>query len=222
MASSLPPREGQSRAGAEELPSRARLLRDAGALVAYLRDHLGGAPQEEPLASTPARARIAAVLAPLYADAEGRPHLLFTRRTTTLSSHRGEISFPGGSRDASDPSLGWTALRETHEELGIEPERVAILGQLPRVFTGTSNFVVTPYVGWLGPRLPLLVPNEREVAAVIEAPLASLADPAIFHEEHWRREHVTFTVYFYDLGPNRIWGLTGRIVHHLLDLLPPV
>ncbi len=199
--------------------NRAHLLTDAEALCAYLRRHLATRAFDEPLASTPARARVAGVLAPLYAR-DGQPYLLFTQRTDTLSSHRGEISFPGGSRDLTDASLDVTALRETHEELGIAPERVDVLGQLPRVFAAVSNFIVTPYVGWLGEGLPSLTPNPREVALVIEAPVAALADPSIFHEEQWTRNGLTHTVYFYDLGPHRIWGLTGRILHQLLALLP--
>jgi len=84
-----------------------------------------------------------------------------------------------------------------------------------------SNFLVTPYLGWLAEGLPPLAPNVGEVAEVIEAPLAALDDPAIFHSEVWRRRGEAHTVYFYDFGPYRIWGLTGRLLHQLLALLPP-
>lgn len=204
--------------------TRAALLADAEALVAYFTQRLAEAPEVDLAAVAPATSRLAAVLAPLYAR-DGVPHLLFTRRTSTLSTHRGEISFPGGSRDPEDASLRETALREAYEELAIEPALVRVLGALPPVRATVSNFAVAPYLGWLPEGLPPLLPNPAEVAEVIEAPLAALADPAIFHEEQWFRGGpadgmLAHTVYFYDFGPHRIWGLTGRILHTLLALLP--
>jgi 8-oxo-dGTP pyrophosphatase MutT (NUDIX family) len=201
-------------------PSRQVLLADAAALAAYLRQRLSSHAVLDPLASPQPGARTAAVLAPLY-PVNGQPHLLFTRRTAHLRAHSGEISFPGGSHDPTDESLVDTALREAHEELALDRSRVAVLGPLPPVFTVVSNFLVAPYAGWLPEGLPPLVPNPHEVAEVIEAPLAALADPAIFHEELWMRGGIARPVLFYDLGPYRIWGLTGRILHSLLALLPP-
>ena len=165
-------------------------------------------------------ARHAAVLAPLYAR-DGAPWLLFTRRATGLPRHSGEISFPGGARDPGDTSLAHTALRETHEELALDASRVRLLGALPEVYASVSNFLVTTYVGWLGEGLPELIPARGEVAEVIEAPLSALDDPAIYHEEVWTRGGAAHTVMFYDYGLYRIWGLTGRLLHHLLSLLPP-
>ena len=196
------------------------LLSDADALTDYLRVRLARDMAAE--ANTPAawpEARIAAVLLPIYAR-EGHPYLLFTRRSSSLAKHSGEISFPGGSRDEPDESLAATALRESYEELRLPAEGVEILGQLPIVFSAVSNFLVTPVVGWLGEGLAPLTPNPAEVAEVIEVPLAALADPAIFHEEMWRRAGQRHLVYFYDYGAYRIWGLTGHFVHTFLDLLP--
>jgi 8-oxo-dGTP pyrophosphatase MutT (NUDIX family) len=196
---------------------RARLLTDAPALVAYLRERLREpSAEEEPLVP---EARAAAVLAPLYSLA-GRPYLLFTRRNAQLRAHSGEISFPGGSRDLGDDSLLATALRESHEELALDTARIDALGALPPVFSVVSNFLVAPFVGRLGEGAPRLRPNPQEVAEVIYAPLAELANPAIYHEEIWTRVGVEHTIYFFDLGPHRIWGLTGRILYSLLALLP--
>lgn len=216
--------------------ARTTLLGDASALVGYLRPRLI-APSDEaraavapapalpatpgpepPLATVPPRA--AAVLAPLYA-VDGRPHLLFTVRSLDVASHRGEISFPGGSRDPGDADLAATALRETDEELGIAPRRVELLGALPLVFAGPSNFAVTPFVGWLGEGVPALTPSPAEVAEVIYAPLAALDDPAIYHTEVWQRFGQPHLLHFYDFGQYRIWGATGRMLHALLALLPP-
>lgn len=202
-----------------EIESRALLLSDAIALAAYLRQELAQRPAPLPASGPAAAARAAAVLAPLYAR-EGHPYLLFTQRSLALSRHRGEISFPGGSRDSADGTLRQTALRETREELGLDAARVEVLGALPSVFTAVSNYLVVPYVGWLGDDLPALAPNPTEVAEVIEAPLAALADPAIYHTELWQRGGMEHLVHFYDLGPYRIWGATGRMLHSLLSLLP--
>jgi 8-oxo-dGTP pyrophosphatase MutT (NUDIX family) len=163
--------------------------------------------------------RAAGVLVPLVVRA-GVPHVLFTRRAATLPSHRGEISFPGGARDPEDRTLVETALREAWEELGIPRERVRVLGVLAPVFTVVSNFLITPVVGWLGDEPLGLTPNPGEVDDVIEAPLAALADPAIFHAERWVRLGHSHDVYFYDFGTVRIWGATGRILHQFLNLLP--
>jgi 8-oxo-dGTP pyrophosphatase MutT (NUDIX family) len=202
----------------EDRALRQRLLTDASALVAYLRRRLPAATTVDTLPATDA-AREAAVLAPLYA-LSGRPYLLFTRRTTQLRQHGGEISLPGGSRDPGDDTLLMTALRETYEELALDVARVEAVGALEAVFSAVSNFLVTPYVGWLGEGAPRIEPNPAEVAEIIYAPLHALADPAIFHEEIWRRGGVEHTIYFFDLGPHRIWGLTGRILRSLLALLP--
>lgn len=198
---------------------RLRLLNDAAALVTYLRQSLPQHAAPLPASGPAAAAKAAAVLAPLYAR-DGRPHLLFTQRSLALSRHRGEISFPGGSRDATDGSLQQTALRETAEELGVSPALVEVVGALPSVFTSVSNYLIVPYVGWLGEGLPALTPSASEVAEVIQAPLAALADPAIYHTELWRRGGTEHLVHFYDFGEYRIWGATGRMLHSLLSLLP--
>jgi 8-oxo-dGTP pyrophosphatase MutT (NUDIX family) len=199
--------------------SRATLLSDARLLVPYLRAQLAALA---PAAFAPGAeaARAAGVLAPRYAVA-GRPHLSFTVRSHDLSKHKGEISFPGGSRDLDDRSLSETALREAREEVGLDPVGIELLGPLPPVFAAVSNFVITPFVGWLGEGVPLLTPNPAEVAEVIYAPLTALAEPAIYHSELWQRFGTAHLVHFYDFGAYRIWGATARMLHSLIELLPP-
>jgi 8-oxo-dGTP pyrophosphatase MutT (NUDIX family) len=198
--------------------SRNALVRDADTLVAYLRETLP-ALEHPPLDLGAVQPREAAVLAPIFGHG-GAPHLIFTVRSPDLSSHRGEISFPGGSRDPDDRSLEHTALRETEEELGLAREGVEILGPLPHVTAGGSGFLITPFVGWLGEGRPQLTPNPSEVAVVFDAPLAALDDPAIHHTELWQRLGQAHTIHFYDFGPYRIWGATGRMLFSLLELLP--
>jgi 8-oxo-dGTP pyrophosphatase MutT (NUDIX family) len=227
---------GQAR---QEYPSsdadRETLLRDGAALIAYLRPRLtpppfetlataselnGASLTESVIAGAPVTARQAAVLAALYARA-GAPWLIFTQRATGLPRHSGEISFPGGRRDATDSTLAHTALRETHEELALDTGRVRLLGSLPGVYASVSSFAVTTYVGWLGEGKPEMTPAPGEVAEVIEAPLLALDDPAIFHQEIWTRGGLSHPIVFYDFGRHRIWGLTGHLLHELLGLLPP-
>ncbi len=190
---------------------------DLETVVAYLRKVLVREP--EPLVQAiPPGQRAAAVLAPLYLR-EGRPHLLFTRRAETLNAHRGEISFPGGRYEPDDGSLEQTALREAQEEIGLAPERVDLLGLLEPVWTVVSNFTILPFVGLLPTGPGDLRLNPAEVAALIEAPLTELANPAIFHVEEWVRGGVARPVYFYEYGPHRIWGATARMLFELLELL---
>ncbi len=170
------------------------------------------------LVRVPSGMRVAAILAPLY-ERDGQPHLLFTRRSALLNAHRGEISFPGGAHEPEDGSLEQTALREAQEEIGLEPGRVELLGMLQPVVTTVSNFTIIPFVGLLPHGPGLLRPNPQEVEAIIEVPLAGLADPAIFHSEEWLRGGVPRQVYFFDYGPHRIWGATARMLVDLLERL---
>ena len=163
-------------------------------------------------------ARKSAVLLALF-EQENTLYLAFIRRASTLRAHSGEIAFPGGSVDASDSSPIMTALREAHEEIGLEPAQVEVLGVLSPVFTVVSNYLILPVVGYLPHGLGKLYLQPSEVAELILAPLHALADPTIAHTEQWSREGMTRTVYFYDHGPYRIWGATGRILSMLLALL---
>ncbi len=201
-------------------PNRGRFLRDCAVFADGMRTRLRDLTVDpSPYSQT---ARQSAVLLPLFADDAGAPHLLFTQRATTLAHHSGEISFPGGRQDATDLSLEATALREAYEEIGLEPQRVTILGQLPPVFTFVSNYLIAPFLGLVDGPSGAIAPtiNPAEVDLLIDAPLLDLANPAIARVEHWRRLGRSYQIYFYQLGPHRIWGATARIVYDLLTLLP--
>lgn len=156
----------------------------------------------------------------IYPDPQtGEDTVVFTLRTETLSTHRGQISLPGGSQDATDPSPEFTALREAQEEIGIDPAEVTVLGRLLQVPTVVTNYLITPIVGRTA-RRPDFNPNPREVAALIEVPLAHLRDDAIHLTEERTASFGTFTLHSYQYGPYNIWGATGRILHVFLSDLP--
>jgi len=144
----------------------------------------------------------------------GEPHIVFTRRTETLTNHRGQISLPGGRRDPTDASLEATALRESNEELGVRSQDVEMLGRLDDEYVIVSNHLIAPYVGALDYE-PFFQPNAREVAEVIEIPLERLRDPSIYREEDWHRPEMPHMQY-YTVGPYEIWGATARILRKLL------
>ncbi|WNG50744.1 CoA pyrophosphatase [Archangium minus] len=178
---------------------------------------------ENHLASRPPRSlnlpglvlREAAVLVPLLLR-EGSPHILFTKRPTTLRHHAGQYSFPGGSRDAEDTTPLHTALRETREELGIDVSGVRVLGALDEVPTLTE-FRIQPFVGVI-PQGMEYRPNPDEVEFIIEVPLSHLMDPAIRRTERRTVRGVEYEVDFYTYGSHVIWGATGRILRNLLGL----
>jgi len=158
--------------------------------------------------------RLAAVLALLIGD---EPTLLFTERAAALSRHAGEVSFPGGLQDRNDDGLRMTALRETHEELGIDPDAIEILGALGPIHTFVSRILVTPFIGVI-PRLPALSVSEAEIARVLEVPVRELA--AAEEERELREEGgATWRGWWYPMGEVTIWGATGFMVHELLTLL---
>ena len=143
--------------------------------------------------------------------------VLLNRRTDTVEDHKGEIAFPGGRREKSDRTLLETALRETHEEMGIDPEQVEVLGELDDVAT-ISNYVISPHVGTI-PTSSRFKPNVHEVAEVLEVPVRSLADEgSVRHEAKivdGRVKRRRSYVYRGDL----IWGATARVLDRFLELL---
>ena len=112
-----------------------------------------------------------AVLIPIIEGPDG-PSILFTVRTSRVEHHKGEVSFPGGARDAEDESITYTAIRETHEEVGIAPEHVEVLGRLNDHKTRTG-FHITPFVGYVTPGKEY-DHNQIEVNVVLEVPFTDL------------------------------------------------
>lgn len=158
----------------------------------------------------------AAVLVPLVFEHE-EVHLLLTKRTDLVETHKGQISFPGGMVDTADTDIIQTALREAQEELGLPAPSVEPVGLLDDLATPTG-FVITPVVGLIR-ALPPLTPNPDEVAEVFCVPLEFFATPNAGRSERreWKGKH--YEIWFYDFGEHRIWGATAMIARSLLERL---
>lgn len=160
-------------------------------------------------------ARDAAVLIPVLERPE--PAVVFTVRTDTVRSHKGQISFPGGSIDPGDASAEAAALREAHEEIGLPPSEVDVLGELDTTPTFVSGFVISPFVGLLRGR-PELRPNPAEVAEVLEVPLADLNDE-IRAEPGFAHAGRTYPTEAWIWRDYVIWGVTARLIRLFLGAL---
>ena len=159
-------------------------------------------------------AKHAAVLVPLFLAADGGLHAVFTERRADLRRHPGEISFPGGRREDDDPDLPSTALRECHEEIGLPPDAVELVGALQPTPTFVTNYAIYPFVGLIEPGFAWVV-QEREVAQVLELPLDAVR--AGYDRRRLVRRGIPFRTDCYVVDDHLIWGATARIVADLLD-----
>ena len=153
--------------------------------------------------------RDAGVLVPLIERPSG-VHVVLTKRAVHLAAHPGQIAFPGGKRDAQDVDIAATALREAHEETGLSPELVRVLGHLP-VHDTVTGFKVTPTIGWILEPWQVKA-DPGEVEEVFEVPLRHVLNLANFHIQKriWNgRNRAYYTVPY---GPYYIWGATARIL----------
>ena len=157
----------------------------------------------------------AAVLIPILL-VEPEPRLLLTRRTETVGSHKGQISFPGGMRDEGESEPVVTALRETKEELGIEPDQFSVLGRFHE-YLSITNYRVSPVVA-VHQGIPEFRPNRTEVARILQIPLSFFQQTEPRIEIH-RRNKRQVSIYFYDFGEETVWGLTAGIIHDFCELL---
>ena len=161
----------------------------------------------------------AAVLLLLY-EREGEECVLFQVRTQLVEHHKGEISLPGGASDPRDGSLRATALRETHEEIGVAPEHVEIFGRLDDVATRSSNYAIAPFVGAIAE--PGVYPFRiapREVSQLLEVPLAHLRSEGAVEWSVQEDEGEALAERSFRFGEHLIWGATARVVGQYVDLL---
>ncbi len=163
------------------------------------------------------RLKNAAVLMPIIEKEDGL-HILYTRRTETLSEHKGQVSFPGGAWEPGDMDLIATALRETWEEIGVPPERIAVLGCLPSRLLVTG-YMVTPIIANIKSPYSFRLMKE-EVASIFSIPILWLADVA----NHTLRDFeynnaIHKVIYFERFSDEVLWGATARMTIELLELL---
>jgi 8-oxo-dGTP pyrophosphatase MutT (NUDIX family) len=177
--------------------------------ILALRERLGSPPPRRLL---PSDLRQAAVLVPLYVDA-GELWTVLTKRTDTLPSHRSQIVFPGGGRELKEDAWG-AALRETQEEIGIDPKLVLRIGELDEV-ESPAGFRVIPCVGAI-PRTYKVQPNAAEIAEVFSLPLSAFGNPKMVEERDVLINGVQRNLRIYHVGNRQIWGMTARILQNLM------
>jgi 8-oxo-dGTP pyrophosphatase MutT (NUDIX family) len=160
-------------------------------------------------------ARPSAVLIALW-DGPTGAEVLLTKRSWQLRNHRGEISFPGGRLDPGETPVE-AALREAHEEVGLDPAGVRVVGELDHISTVVSKSYIVPIVAELSER-PDVAPMTGEVDRVLHVPIAELYRPDTYRQEIWWRPPTEWPIHFFELDDETIWGATGRMLVQLLSL----
>lgn len=171
--------------------------------------------EPRPLDPVPLDARASAVLIALWEGAAGA-EVLLTKRSWELRNHRGEVSFPGGRLDPGETPVQ-AALREAQEEVGLDPRSVEVIGALDDIATVASGSWITPIVARLDAR-PDVSPTSPEVERVLHVPLAELCRADTYRQELWWRPPKEWTIHFFELDDETIWGATGRLLVQLLTL----
>jgi 8-oxo-dGTP pyrophosphatase MutT (NUDIX family) len=164
--------------------------------------------------------KAAAVLVALFPGPQGEPHVWLVLRPKALRAHSGQVALPGGKRDAEDPDLITTALREAEEEIGLPRAAVEVLGEADDLVTGTG-YVITPVVGWIhAPFEPAI--NPHEVSRLFSAPFATFRDAGLV--ELIPIESIRRRVRAYRIEGEIVWGATAMILSALAEriaTLPP-
>lgn len=168
----------------------------------------------------PPHARLGAVLILFYQHPTTHQLTIpLTLRHAYPGVHGGQVSFPGGKWESADPSLSHTALRETHEEIGIEPSQVQLLGALSPLYIVPSNFLVHPFIGVAHTPLTFHA-DPAEVAELIETPIAHFYNTEVVKEMTIDYgQGISFTAPYYDVSNQRVWGATAMIINELLQIL---
>jgi len=168
---------------------------------------------------TASHLRPASVLVPLFKK-DGEILILFTRRTDHVEHHKGQISFPGGMRDPADPDSVSTAIRETWEEVGIEPASIQIIGELDDHPT-VSGFNITPFVGRISDPFTTRI-CEEQLSELFSVPLSFFLE-----ESNCRQEFLLDSdghkreFYVFQYGEYRIWGATAAIIYNFIKIVNP-
>ncbi|WP_336368129.1 NUDIX hydrolase [Marinobacter sp. C2H3] len=156
----------------------------------------------------------AGILVPVT-DSSTNPEMIFTLRSSNLSTHRGQVAYPGGKRDPGDPSLAATALRETHEEIGVSPADVTLIAPLSQVMS-RYGILVTPYVGVVPEGLDFR-PNPDEIESVFRVPLSFFLEDRRERTDALNFLDNTFYVPCYRWQHYQIWGLSAVVLVDFLN-----
>lgn len=150
---------------------------------------------------------------------EAGPSLALTLRRDDLPQHAGQVSFPGGALDPGERAAD-AAIRETHEEIGVDPGMIRIIGPLSTLWVIVSNFLVEPFVA-IADRRPAFTLAEYEVAALVEAPLEHVRDPTRLHWHRVTRDGFVQRYPYFDLAGERVWGATAMMLGEFASLWDP-
>ncbi|MDT0156071.1 CoA pyrophosphatase [Microbacterium sp. ARD32] len=143
--------------------------------------------------------------------------VLLQRRAATLSSHPGQVSFPGGGRETQDADAVATALREAQEETGLDPDGVEVLAALPEIPLAVSNYLVTPVLGWWREPSRVAAVDHAETVDVFRVPVAQLIDPANRYTSVLHRDGMTYRGPAFEVDGTVVWGFTAGILNALFD-----
>jgi len=176
------------------------------------------------LTSIPDGYKVSAILLLLFPK-ENELHFVLTKRTSKYPGdiHSGQISFPGGSRESNDAELFHTALRETHEEIGVTSDKIKILGQLSELYIPVSNFMVYPFVGFIDHQ-PFYIPQVDEVDEIIEVSIDLLLDPATIHFKDMkiRDGYILKDIPYFNLYNHVVWGATAMMLNEFKEIIEQI
>lgn len=180
-----------------------------------------GRKDEEGVATMQREARKSAVLI-LFYDHQTQPRLIFIKRPNYRGVHGGQVSFPGGKLEEKDATLTDTALRESKEEIGINPEKVELLGSLTPLYIPPSNFWVYPFVGYCE-LLPRLIPCQTEVEKILEADFKEILSPEIIMEgEVAASGNRRLVAPYFLIKGHVVWGATAMILNELRTMMKTI
>ncbi|OQX76986.1 MAG: hypothetical protein B6D64_08935 [Bacteroidetes bacterium 4484_276] len=163
------------------------------------------------------RARPSSVLILFYPQND-LPHIVFIQRPQYDGVHSGQIAFPGGKAEDTDDNLRETALRETSEEIGVNPHDVRIIGKLSELYIPPSNYIVAPYVGYLDYK-PVLKPDPKEVSGIIQVKFNEIIDEKCFQYREITSLGQKYRVPCFYVQGKIIWGATSMILNELLEII---
>lgn len=161
----------------------------------------------------------AAVLSLLFPDENKDMQMVFMLRKTYEGVHSNQIGFPGGRLEDFDANLEWTALRETHEEIGVSPKQITVIKELTEVYIPPSNFLVLPFLGVVSER-PQYILEEKEVERIIEIPLKDVLSDDFISTKNITTSYTTnLEVPIFKFNEEVIWGATAMMLSEIKDLL---